>query len=75
MKIKILNDGGYTGDRMSNGMSQVSFPVIVEGTIDNLLAEVTVRELNKVGGFIGARDLNATFSFSIGDECEVLKEP
>lgn len=67
MKIKILNDGGYT-----RSMSGVNFPVeVTASSMGGNLVSVSVRELHKVGGFLDWSELDEEFNFLIGMDCEL----
>lgn len=67
MKARLLNDGNY------GGADNVNFPVEVEceDLFGNLIV-VSTEELIRVGFDWEGEDLDETWPFSIGRDCEVL---
>lgn len=67
VRVRLLNDGGY-GDA-----EDVKFPVVVEceDLFGNIIV-VSTEELLRVGFDWEGEDLDETWPFSIGRDCEVI---
>ena len=72
MKIRLLNDGGYTGS-----LSGVKFPVEVEGYLDEGIPDgsavfVKNSELIRIGGDRGVLEQLSDERYFVDDEFEVI---
>ena len=67
VQVKLLNDGNY------GNAENVNFPVMVEGedSFGNLIV-VSTEELLRVGFDWEGEDLDETWPFLIGRDCEVV---
>lgn len=66
IQVKLLNDGGYFGGE------NVKFPVVVKATkFNDEIYEVSYDELVRIG-FVIPWDIDDTWPFQIGTECEVI---
>ncbi|EML0364720.1 hypothetical protein RI835_004138 [Providencia rettgeri] len=78
MKVKLLNDGGYSGHE---GFAFTKkFPIIanlmrIDGGISDGLAYVSGEEMINIGCVCNRKEVfNSPFSFYIGYECEIINE-